>query len=57
MADAHTRLNKISNLGSTTLTSLIQDNIVEFFDWGLIEAGGFFNVYLQADSTEETSIN
>ena len=44
MADAHTRLNKISDLGRSTLTSLIQDNIVEFFDWGLIEAGGFFNV-------------
>ena len=44
MTEAHTRLNKISDLGRSTLTSLIQDNIVEFFDWGLIEAGGFFNV-------------
>jgi hypothetical protein len=48
MVDAHTRLNKISDLGSTTLTSLIQDNIVEFFDWGLVEAGGFFNVNIPA---------
>ena len=43
MAD-HTSLNKITHIGDSTLTSMMQDNIVEFFDWGLIDRGGFFNI-------------
>ena len=37
-------LNKISNIGDSTISSLISDNLIEFFDWGLLDAGGFFNV-------------
>jgi len=44
MAESHTRLNKINNVGDTSLTPLIRDNLVEFFDWGIVDAGGFFNV-------------
>ena len=42
--EAFTRLNKITHVGESTLTSKIQDNLIEFFDWGLISAGGFFNI-------------
>jgi len=37
-------LNKISNVGDSTISPLLKDNLIEFFDWGLIDAGGFFNV-------------
>ena len=44
MAESHARLNKINNVGDTSRTALIRDNLVEFFDWGILDAGGFFNV-------------
>lgn len=31
---------------STTLNNDIQDNLVEFFDWGLLERGNYFNATL-----------
>ena len=37
-------LNKISNIGDSTISPLLKDNLIEFFDWGLLDAGGFFNV-------------
>ena len=37
-------LNKIKNMGDSTISSLIQDNLIEFFDWGMLDAGGFFNI-------------
>jgi len=37
-------LKKIGNVGDSTVSSIIQDNLIELFDWGLIDAGGFFNV-------------
>ena len=44
MAESHARLNKINNVGDTSITPLMRDNLVEFFDWGILDAGGFFNV-------------
>lgn len=38
------RLNKITHIGDSTISSLIQDNLVEFFDWGLMNIGGFSNI-------------
>ena len=40
----HTTLKGINKYGETTLNSHIEDGIVSFFDWGLLEAGAFFNV-------------
>ena len=37
-------LNKIKNMGDSTVSSLIQDNLIEFYDWGMLDAGGFFNI-------------
>tara|TARA_R110002020_G_scaffold375555_1_gene586750 strand:+ start:1422 stop:2471 length:1050 start_codon:yes stop_codon:yes gene_type:complete len=37
-------LNKINNVGDSTISLLIQDNLIELFDWGLIDAGGFTNI-------------
>ena len=44
MAESHARLNKINNVGDTSITPAIRDNLVEFFDWAILDAGGFFNV-------------
>ena len=40
----YTRLNKVNNIGDSTISTIIQDNLVEFFDWGMLDAGGFSNV-------------
>jgi len=41
----YTRLNKhVTQLGQSLLTSQIESNLKAYFDWGLLEAGGFFNV-------------
>ena len=37
-------LNKISNYGDSTISPIIQDNMIEHFDWGFMDAGGFVNV-------------
>ena len=39
-----THLNKVTHIGDSTISSLIQDNLIEFFDWGLMNAGGFTNI-------------
>ena len=40
----HLNLKGFSNVFSTTLNNEIQDNIVEFLDWALLEKGNYFNV-------------
>ncbi|NBO99643.1 MAG: hypothetical protein EBU90_05890 [Proteobacteria bacterium] len=40
------RLDGITSVFNTSLNNEIQDNLVEFFDWGLLERGNYFNVTL-----------
>lgn len=52
------RLKGFSNVFDTTITNEIADNLVEFFDWGLLNKGNFFNVNLnEQDSTLMLSEN
>ena len=44
MAKDHLNLNKISNVGDSTITSLMKDNVIEFFGWAILNNGGFFNI-------------
>jgi hypothetical protein len=45
-------LKGFDNIFSTTLNNEIQDNIVEFIDWALLEKGNYFNVTLDELSPE-----
>lgn len=45
-------LKGFNSVFETTLNNELQDNLVEFFDWGLLEKGNYFNVTLG-----ETSAN
>ena len=40
----YTTLKGIQRYGETTLSSHIEDGLVSFFNWGLLEAGAFVNV-------------
>ena len=37
-------LKKVLYYGDSTISSIIQDNLMEFFDWGIMDIGGFTNV-------------
>ena len=37
-------LHKVTNYGDSTISSIIQDNLIEFFDWAIMDIGGFNNV-------------
>ena len=37
-------LKGFNNVFSATLNNEIQDNIIEFLDWALLEKGNYFNV-------------
>jgi len=40
----YTELKGFTQIGDNTLTSTIQDNVIEFFDWGLLNKGNYFNI-------------
>lgn len=53
----YTSLKGFNSVFETTLGNELQDNIVEFFDWGLLQKGNYFNVTLneQNENNEDYS--
>jgi hypothetical protein len=48
----YTRLNNVSSIGQNFLIEQLEDNLKSFFDWGLLNIGGFVNI-----KTPTTGIN
>ena len=46
MADEK-KIKGIDNIFSATPNNEIQDSIIEFLNWGLLEKGNYFNVTLR----------
>lgn len=42
----NTTLKGISHVGKFGPTEIVRDNLISFFDWGLIDTGGYFNVQI-----------
>jgi hypothetical protein len=42
----HTSLKGVTNIDDTQLNNELQDNVVEFFDWALLNIGNYYNVTL-----------
>ena len=40
----YTNLKGFTNIFDATVGNELQDNLVEFMDWGLMEKGNYFNV-------------
>jgi hypothetical protein len=40
-----TTLRGFDNVFESTITNEISDNLVEFFDWGLLQKGNYFNIH------------
>lgn len=45
-------LKGINSVFEATLNNELQDNIIEFLDWGLLEKGNYFNVTLNEESPD-----
>lgn len=43
---AHTRLVNLSNVQDATLSNILLDNFVCFYDWGLLDRGAFYNIQI-----------
>lgn len=39
-----TTMKGIGDVGSLGPTEIVRDNLIDFFDWGLIDNGGYFNI-------------
>jgi hypothetical protein len=48
----HLNIDGISSIFDATLNNELQDNIVEFFDWALLQRGNYFNVTLNEASSD-----
>lgn len=48
----HLNIDGINSIFDTTLNNELQDNIVEFLDWGLLQKGNYFNVSLNEISSD-----
>lgn len=48
----HLNIDGINSIFDTTLNNELQDNIVEFLDWGLLQKGNYFNVTLNEVSSD-----
>jgi hypothetical protein len=48
----HLNIDGINSIFDTTLNNELQDNIVEFFDWALLQKGNYFNVTLNEVSSD-----
>lgn len=40
----HTKLASISNAQDSTISNILLDNFVNFYDWGFLDAGSFYNI-------------
>jgi len=40
----HTKLSSISNAQDATLSNILLDNFISFYDWGLLDKGSFYNI-------------
>lgn len=44
----YTQFKGVSNIADSMISTQTSDNVIEFFNWALLEAGGYFNVNMPA---------
>ena len=40
----HTKLSNLSNAQDATLSNILLDNFIAFYDWGFLDRGSFYNI-------------
>lgn len=51
---SYTKLRGISNIGDSLLTDILGENLLSFFEWAFLEAGGFVNINVDSPGTPNT---
>lgn len=41
---SYTKLNSVQNTQDSTLTNILLDNFIYFYDWGFLDSGSFYNI-------------
>lgn len=40
----HTKLNSLTNAQDSTISNILLDNFINFYDWGFVDRGSFYNI-------------
>ena len=40
----HTKLNSLTNAQDATISNILLDNFINFYDWGFVDRGSFYNI-------------
>ena len=40
----HTKLSSINNAQDSTISNILLDNFINFYDWGFVDRGSFYNI-------------
>ena len=46
----HTKLANLNNAQDATLSNILLDNFVAFYDWGLLDRGSFYTISIPQTS-------
>lgn len=52
MSADFTRFKSVTAMGDSLISDQLESNIIAFFDWGFLQAGGFFNVQFPQRGTQ-----
>lgn len=47
----HTQLANLTNAQDATLSNVLLDNLINFYDWGFLDRGSFFNIQIPQSGT------
>lgn len=48
----HTRLKNVASFEESQISDILETNLTEFFNWGFLQVGGFFNVSFPSTGTQ-----
>ena len=40
----HTKLSSVTNAQDATVSNILLDNFINFYDWGFVDRGSFYNI-------------
>lgn len=40
----HTKLSSVTNVQDSTISNILLDNFINFYDWGFVDRGSFYNI-------------
>ena len=50
----HTKLSNLPNAQDATLSNILLDNFIAFYDWGFLDRGSFYNIKIHIPKSRQT---